>query len=254
MKKLIAITSAALLIAVTVAASAGAYEIRAVASGVKGAVERTTGFGENEWIKVKDGDALLSNDRIRTGADGSFIITYDDGNVVAVMPLTRVRIDEMTRKGNEARSEIQVRNGRVLAYAKKLMTPESTFVVKTPNGTAGVRGSEIAVTVDESSTLLEVVSGMFDVVIGDMHGDLTAGQQMTLGAGATDVPTASSIEPAKLEALKAEIAAKKKEGDANAQRIGATNDAVENAADMTDILNQIQEATQEYHDYYEYYY
>lgn len=254
MKKIITITSAALLIAVIMAVSAGAYEIRAVASSVKGAVERTAGFGENDWIKVKNGDTLLANDRIRTGADGSFIITYDDGNVVAVMPLTRVRIDEMTRKGNEARSEIQVRNGRVLAYAKKLMTPESTFVVKTPNGTAGVRGSEIAVTVDETTTLLEVVSGMFDVAIGDMHGDLTAGQQMTLGAGVTDVPSASAIEPSKLEALKAEIAAKKKEGDDNAARIGATGDAVENAADMTDILNQIQDAVHESHESYDYYY
>lgn len=252
MKKILTITSFAILVAFMIAASSAAYEIRATASSVKGTVERTAGFGEREWIKVKNGDVILVNDRVRTGADGSFILTYDDGNVVAVTPLTRVRVDEMSRKGNEARSELQVRTGRVLAFAKKLSTPESTFVIKTPYGVAGVRGSEIAVTVSEESTLLEVVSGMFSITMGDTQGDLTAGNQMMLGKDAAEMPESAAIAPEKLSALKAEISSKKKEGDANAARISATGNTVESAADMIDNLSQIQEAVQESHQ--EYYY
>lgn len=252
MKRILTITSVAMLVAFMVAASSGAYEIRATASSVKGTVERTTGFGEREWMRVKNGDVVLVNDRIRTGADGSFILTYDDGNVVAVSPLTRVRVDEMTRKGNEARSELQVRTGRVLAFAKKLTTPDSTFVIKTPYGVAGVRGSEIAVTVGEENTLLEVVSGMFSITMGDMQGELNAGGQMMLGKDAAAMPEAAAIAPEKLSALKAEISAKKKEGDANAARIDAAANTVDSAADMMDHLDQIQNAVQESHQ--EYYY
>lgn len=247
-KFIIAAICAATVVAMS--ARAMAYEVRAVATSVQGAVERTTGLGEDKWAKVRNGDIVLSGDRLRTGADGSFILTYDDGNVVAVSSLTRVRVGELVRVGNRAQSDLTVRNGRVLAYAKKLRTPDSTFVVKTPYGVAGVRGSEIAVTVGDDGTLLQIVSGVFDVSVADARAELTAGYQMMLGKDAAKPADAEAIPADKLEALKAEVAAKKKEGDTNAATNKANENASENIADLTTHFDQIRQAIEEHSEYY----
>lgn len=226
----------ALIMALALSAPAAAENYKAVAGNIKGTVQMSTGSGS--WKAVKNHDKLRMGDKVKTGADGSVILSFGQGNVLALSPLTSITIEDISSRGNTKSSVIRVESGRMLATARKLKTPDSVFEVRTPHGSAGVRGSEVAVTVDQGKSLFQIVSGVFTVTVGGVSELLQAGFQMDIAAGLSAPPAAAAIDPAVLEALKKEVQEKTEAGKQTEANSAAEDNAIEAANDVFEILDR----------------
>lgn len=226
----------ALILAVSLPASAESYRVEA--SGIQGKVEKAAKKSGDKWSAIKNHEKLMEGDKVRTGADSSVILTFDNGNVLSVSPMSVVTIEKLTRHGSAKTTQINVENGRVLASARKLKSDQSTFMIKSPQGTAAVRGSQVAATVSGKGTLFQVLEGKFHVTVGGKSGDLTAGFEMNILAGAADVPEAAKIDPAVLQMLQKEMDEKQTEG-LQADALGQAEDNyVDNMKENMETLKE----------------
>lgn len=226
----------ALVLAVSLPASAESYRI--VASSIQGKVEKATKKGGDKWAAVKNHEKLAVGDKVRTGADSSVILTFDGGNVLAVSPMSQITIAKLARNGKAKTTQIDVDSGRVMGSARKLKNADSSFMIKTPQGTAAVRGSEVAATVSGAGTLFQVLEGKFHVTVGNDTGDLEAGFQMDILASMTDVPEPAKIDPAVLQTLRKEMDAAKTAGEQADALGGAEDNAVETVIESMQMLDR----------------
>ena len=92
---------------------------------------------EGIWIAPWVGMKLMKGALVKTGANSSAEIVFDaEGmNVLLVKPNTQIIVDK---------SSINLAGGSVLARFENL-SPGSSFTVKTPNATCGIRGSGLGV-------------------------------------------------------------------------------------------------------------
>lgn len=122
--------------------------------------------GSNAWTAVKDGSLLRAGDRIKVGAKSSCVLKWSNGNVMKLSPFTSIRIDQLEKNlaaGTE-NSSLSMWNGKVYAKAKKQNNPSSTFEIRTTTALAGVRGTELAVSVSpDETTTVECYSGVVSV-------------------------------------------------------------------------------------------
>lgn len=227
---------AAMILCLGLALPAAAENFTAVAGNISGAVQKSS--GGTAWSPVRNHDKLRIGDKVKTGADGAVILTFGEGNVLALSPLTSITIADISRTGNTRTSVIHVQSGRMLAKARKLNTADSVFEVKTANASAGVRGSEVAVTVDDASTLLQILSGVFAVTVDGQSATLNAGFQMDVLASMSEPPEALAIDPAALQALQKEIRDKTEQGNKSAAMSAAEDTAVDTAQEVFEMLDR----------------
>jgi len=233
---------AVIMIMAGISIDASAVNLNAVASNVTGLVQKAPA-DKDTWTSVKNMDKLRVGDRVKTGDDGSVILTFDSGNVISISPMTLVSITELSASGSVKRSVVSIDNGRLLAFARKLGNPESLFEVRTPYGAAGVRGSEVVVTVTEDSATFQVLSGSFDVVVNGVSAVLEAGFQMDILSTAIEPPPAMDIPPASLQNLKQEMEGKKTQGQNAEAKSEAQDISVDEMDDMMDTLDRANEGS-----------
>jgi len=81
-------------------------------------------------------------------------------NVVRVMPDSALVIDKLTTTSSSADTvsdtELDLKKGTIYAKVKKL-SPAAQYLVKTPTGIAGVRGTEFSMTLNDDGTIARVV-------------------------------------------------------------------------------------------------
>lgn len=142
----IAELSLLLVVAAFIATAANAADAGRV-KVVKGAVEIERD-GKN--IAAAVGTPVQVGDAIKTGADGSVGITFQDDSLLSVGPnsvlsVDRFVFDNTTHKGE---FDTSLKRGTLTAVSGKLVKerPES-MRVKTPAAIMGVRGTEFAVKV-----------------------------------------------------------------------------------------------------------
>jgi hypothetical protein len=81
-------------------------------------------------------------------------------NVVRIMPSSTLSIDKLTTVSSGADTvsdtELDLKKGSIYASVKKL-SPAAQYLVKTPSGIAGVRGTQFSITLNDDGTVQSVV-------------------------------------------------------------------------------------------------
>jgi hypothetical protein len=193
--KVVTVILAALILGASTVYAAG---VTARVSGVKGKVEVQKGTA---WSAVKNGDSVSAGMKLRTGSDGSCMVTWGGGHGMKVTPLTTITVDQLERNGDKETSSFNLGGGKVLAKAGK-MTGGSSFHVKTPTAVAGVRGTEFAVGLENNVSSVQVVDGQVEVgAPGVEPVIIDPGYMVTMPEGTTIVPPPEPIPPVQLQEL-----------------------------------------------------
>ena len=122
--------------------------------------------GSNEFLPVVNGKPLPQGVVIRTGAKSSVSIEFNSGATALVRPNTEVEISKFEQAlfsggagGIEepavSSTKMMLLNGEVVSNVKKLKAG-SEYVVNTPIGAAGVRGTFFSVKYDPIKKVLTV--------------------------------------------------------------------------------------------------
>ena len=93
-----------------------------------------------QWKPARQGEALDSGTLISTGFKSELVLKVD-GSTIIVQPLTRLRLDEIIKKGDVISSKVYLDMGSIKANVKPAETKKVEFTVRTPVATASVRGT-----------------------------------------------------------------------------------------------------------------
>jgi hypothetical protein len=104
-----------------------------------------------DWVAAKIKDSLAENDIVRTGANSNAAITFFDGSVITLEANTRIEIKQLTSsKPTSIRLKQEI--GETVSTIEKLIDSASRYEIETPVAVAGVRGSQMRVTVAKDGT------------------------------------------------------------------------------------------------------
>jgi len=143
-----------LFLVVFVAWSVNAEEIERTAkimSITGGASVRLT--GQEAWITAEEGMVLNQGDIVKTGPESWVLLNVNGTGETATVEvdsnsqLLMAQLLRDTEKGTES-TLLDLAIGEILITVEKIQTAESTFEVKTPTSTVGVRGTKFAVKVE----------------------------------------------------------------------------------------------------------
>ncbi len=105
-----------------------------------------------EKLPCREGVHLLPQDILQTSADSSVGVIFQDGTRIALGPNTELKIDQFVYQPGEGKFGLLVRLARgVMAYISGKIakfSPESVRV-ETPVGIVGLRGTELAISLEE---------------------------------------------------------------------------------------------------------
>ena len=167
-----------LLITATLFATSG--EVIAI----KGKVEVQK---DGQWRLAQKGELLDSGVLVSTGFKSELTLKVD-GSTIIVQPLTRLRLDEIVKKGDVLSSKVYLDMGSIKANVKAAETKKVSFTVRTPVATASVRGTSGEISyngvlngetgiwdyINQSGDVVKVFAG--DTVSIDNFGNITPAQ------------------------------------------------------------------------------
>ena len=119
---------------------------------------------------------LSPGDQVRTGAGAEALLLFSNGSTVTVGPDTQVRIDGFVQEEFEgsdqkvgalaaevssSRMKLDLEVGELIIGVKKL-NKESSLIVSTSMGMAGVRGTHFKIAANKDQTSVCVLSGAVD--------------------------------------------------------------------------------------------
>ena len=137
--------------------------------GTIAAVDGRAEIGRSgNWSDAATGAPIYLGDVLRTGKPGRMRVVFQDDSVLTVSEESEVKVDEQTfnpAKG-QSTSLMGLLRGKVNAVVSEYYhNSGNTYEIKTPNATAGVRGTEftIAYSPDDDQTEVIGVSGHITV-------------------------------------------------------------------------------------------
>lgn len=142
----------------------GSAQVRSIRGSAKYSV------GGGVWVPLNKGKTLKQGALIQTAPE-SIVDLYlgANGPVVRVTPNTTVALDKLAYAGTGMDSVIEtrldVKNGTIIGNVKKL-AKASKYEIKTPNGVAGIRGTDFVVTVKK------LADGTYEVTFTSVTGTL----------------------------------------------------------------------------------
>ncbi len=105
------------------------------------------------WLPIKVNMTLLSGTSVKTEGPESWVDMNVNGvnSTVRVAPNTTMKIDNMEYMGSsssgDTKTTLNLQSGNVLGNVKKL-SASSDYDIRTPNGVAGIRGTDFSVKVE----------------------------------------------------------------------------------------------------------
>jgi len=171
MKKIQAVVACGIALALLSATSifaAEAGQSKAIVRAVHGSAEYYLG---GSWMPLHPNMELTAGTQIRTGAD-SYVSLNVNGftSSIRVTENTQVTLDRMSMMGgsdSDTDTSLKLDTGTVLGTVKKL-SANSRYEIQTPNGVAGVRGTDIGVTVIVKG------DGTYTITFSSITGELVA--------------------------------------------------------------------------------
>ena len=100
-----------------------------------------------DWQPARDGQDIAAGDAIRTGPDGSAVVTLANGTRIKLPPSTVLRFDTLSAYagGLMADTRLRLQRGRITnTVRRQLGSGTAKFQVTTPNATSAVRGGALA--------------------------------------------------------------------------------------------------------------
>jgi hypothetical protein len=195
------ILCAAVLVGVLAMASAQAVETgKAVVRSLKGAADYSEGGGA--WAPLKQGMTLKPGTLIKTGNDACVDLFLDrNGPLVRLMENTTLGLDKLcfepTGADTVIETQLDLKAGKIVGIVKKLAAT-SKYEVKTPNGVAGIRGTEYIIS---ATGEVQVIDGSVVVVYVKPDGTVQTavvnkGQKFNPSTGKPESMTPDEIKAA----------------------------------------------------------
>ena len=144
---------------------------------LKGDVKVKTA-GSKSWHLPNIDEILNIGDTIVTGDNGQVQISLDNGHMLELLPNTQIIITKLTRdpKTGYCDNEFQCDEGKIIAKVQKI-DKNSSFKVKTPTSTCGLRGTIMYLSVSGAFTkaVFEGGDGFMENVISGIKKLVEAG-------------------------------------------------------------------------------
>ena len=195
-----------LTVGIFISRAALCAEVKATLKDLKGTVEVKMSE-ETKWTPAKEGMKVGSGVMIRCMAASSAFVLWAEGNIIKVYAMTTFELKSLTTDPAKKveNSNVGLTTGKILAKAKSLANPESSFEVKTPTAIAGVRGTDFGVEVaQDQTTSIAVISGSVAVTAEAIEMIVTESLQTVVEMG--QPPTEPAAIPADvLQDLKSEV-------------------------------------------------
>jgi hypothetical protein len=136
---------------------------KAVVRSIRGQAQYQEAGGQ--WLPLKVGQVLKAGSTVRTASDSHADLFMDqNGPVVRLVENTSLGLDKLnyTATGVDTiiETQLDLKSGRIIGIVRK-MADQSKYEIKTPNGVAGIRGTEYDIT---ATSVLRVVSGSMVMV------------------------------------------------------------------------------------------
>lgn len=180
-RALLTVISASLFL---VTSGARAQEGKMVAGFIRAVKVEGTAWqvlqGSGQQERLKEGDFLRQGNAIRTADNGRVILLFQNGSTINLQPRTTFSIDKfmldpfdadqvdyrnISAEPSRSVTKISVNQGTITAKVAKLKR-SSDYVIDTPLGTAGIRGTVVTVSVGPQSSTFVVTEGMIQVTKG----------------------------------------------------------------------------------------
>ena len=181
------------LVGAVVVSSAQAGEVgRAVVRAIRGNAQYADA---GQWLLLRGGQTLKPGSTIRTANESQVDLFMDqNGPMVRLMENTTLGIDKLNFEATGIETiietQLDLKSGRVLGIVRK-MASDSKYEVKTPNGVAGVRGTETQYDISATSVVREV-SGSLVVVYVKSDGTVVT---QVVNTGEMFVPSEAAVKP-----------------------------------------------------------
>jgi hypothetical protein len=119
--------------------------------------------GVGDWVKGEEKMVLKVGDSIKSGTGGNAVITFFDGSTIEIKAETQIEIAELV-KGKTKIIRLKQEIGETLSKVEKLADAASRYEIETPVAVAGVRGSQMKVTVAANGvTVVQNIEGKISV-------------------------------------------------------------------------------------------
>jgi hypothetical protein len=161
----------ALVVVAQSADAAAMKKTKAKAFGVRGDVQYR--IADGPWMAVHNGDEFDSQTTVKTiGPDSVMNLRIDhNDSFVRVLPNTAMKIESIAVAGNgvdgDSDTMLNLQSGTIVGSVKKL-SRASHYEIRTPNGVAGIRGTDYAITVEP------LADGTFRVTFTCEQGEVIA--------------------------------------------------------------------------------
>ena len=145
------VTSVTALIMSVACLSLPAWAAETIAGSVKTAQGGAVVRRGTQTIPAREGMHLLVNDILQTSADGRLGAILQDGTGIGLGPNTELRIDSFLYEPSDGKLGLLLRLARgVMAYFSGRIAhlAPGSVTVETPVGVIGLRGTQMAVTVE----------------------------------------------------------------------------------------------------------
>jgi hypothetical protein len=156
------------LLAISSQVEAATKDGKAIVRAVRGTAKYSN--GGDVWVPLKTGTTLTPGSVIQTSPESTVdVFLGQNGPVVRVTPETTIAFDKLavTETGGDTviDTQLSLKSGRILGNVKKLAAA-SRYEIKTPNGVAGIRGTDFDVTVTALG------GGKYDIVVTSISGTI----------------------------------------------------------------------------------
>jgi hypothetical protein len=182
---------AVVVVCAAVVSSAQAAEVgKAVVRSIKGDAQYAEGAN---WLPLRVGQTLTPGAMVRTANDSHVDLFMDqNGPVVRLLENTALGIEklnfEVTGVDTIVETQLDLKSGKIVGIVKK-MAATSKYEIKTPNGVAGIRGTEYVMSATGECFVL---SGSAVAVYVKPNGDVVT---QVVNAGEKFDPATGTVVP-----------------------------------------------------------
>lgn len=134
-----------------------------------------SGSGQRE--RLGEGDFLRQGNAVETDSDSRVVLLFENGSTIQLQPKTKFSVEafmvdpfdtektdfrQLTAEPTKSVTKIGVNDGVITAKIPKLRR-SSSYDIRTPLGTAGIRGTVVTVSVSQTAAKFVVTEGMIQV-------------------------------------------------------------------------------------------
>ena len=117
---------------------------------------QSLGEKDLEWSRLKKGDPVMTGDVIRTLEDSKIKMSLIDGSFLLLTENSKTKIEDVKPTG---KSFFRMFTGKLRAIVKKVISPSSTFSIRTQTAIVGVKGTDFVVILRRDATDVGTVDG-----------------------------------------------------------------------------------------------